>query len=94
MSTQTARKRRQTMADKADIHELYEKSVQNVEHEVEFLQTTFQQIRHFLLFFGQVHQFIRVAVQVIQFGPDGPDITPFSVDQTAQWAAVERGWRP
>ncbi|MFQ6006745.1 MAG: class I SAM-dependent methyltransferase, partial [Woeseia sp.] len=34
-----------TMADKADIHELYEKSVQNVEHEVEFLQKTFQEIR-------------------------------------------------
>jgi ubiquinone/menaquinone biosynthesis C-methylase UbiE len=33
------------MADKADIHELYEISVQNVEHEVEFLQTTFEQIR-------------------------------------------------
>jgi SAM-dependent methyltransferase len=33
------------MADKADIHELYEKSVQNVEHEAEFLQTTFEQIR-------------------------------------------------
>lgn len=33
------------MADAADIHELYEQSVQNVEHEVEFMQTTFQQIR-------------------------------------------------
>lgn len=33
------------MADKADIHELYEISVQNVEHEVEFMQTTFEQIR-------------------------------------------------
>ncbi len=33
------------MADKADIHELYEKSVQNVEHEVEFLQGTFKDIR-------------------------------------------------
>ncbi len=39
------RKKRQTMADKADIHELYEKSVQNVEHEVEFLQGTFKDIR-------------------------------------------------
>jgi SAM-dependent methyltransferase len=35
----------QTMADHADIHELYELSVQNVEHEVEFLQNTFQEIR-------------------------------------------------
>jgi SAM-dependent methyltransferase len=34
-----------SMAQTADIHELYEKSVQNVEHEVEFLQTTFQSIR-------------------------------------------------
>ena len=40
-----ARNKRQTMADKADIHELYEKSVQNVEHEVEFLQKTFKDIR-------------------------------------------------
>ncbi len=32
----------QTMADKADIHELYELSVQNVEHEIGFLQTTFK----------------------------------------------------
>jgi SAM-dependent methyltransferase len=33
-----------TMAEQADIHELYEESVQNVEHEVEFLQTTFKQL--------------------------------------------------
>ena len=45
MSATTTAKRRQTMADKADIHELYEKSVQNVEHEVEFMQATFEQIR-------------------------------------------------
>jgi len=38
-------KKRPTMAEQADIHELYELSVQNVEHEVEFLQETFQQIR-------------------------------------------------
>jgi SAM-dependent methyltransferase len=30
-----------TMADKADIHELYEESVQNVENEVNFLRNTF-----------------------------------------------------
>jgi SAM-dependent methyltransferase len=40
-----ARDKRLTMAAQADIHELYEESVQNVEHEVEFLQTTFRQIR-------------------------------------------------
>lgn len=45
MSAETAAARQQTMADKADIHDLYEISVQNVEHEVEFLQTTYKQIR-------------------------------------------------
>ncbi len=45
MSAKTAnRTKRPTMADEADIYELYEESVQNVENEVEFLQTTFQQL--------------------------------------------------
>ena len=38
-------KHRPTMAEQADIHELYEQSVQNVENEIEFLQTTFKEIR-------------------------------------------------
>ena len=33
-----------TMAEQADIHELYEISVQNVENEIEFLQTTFKSL--------------------------------------------------
>ena len=32
------------MADRADIHELYEESVQNVENEVHFLSTTFREL--------------------------------------------------
>lgn len=34
------------MAEQADIHELYEISVQNVEHEIEFLQDTFRDLRN------------------------------------------------
>lgn len=34
-----------SMAEQADIHDLYERSVQNVEHEVEFMQETFTDIR-------------------------------------------------
>ncbi len=34
-----------SMADRADIHELYEEAVQNVEDEVEFVQTTFRELR-------------------------------------------------
>jgi len=47
MSAKPARARDShlTMAQQADIHELYEESVQNVEHEVEFMQTTFNEIR-------------------------------------------------
>ena len=42
MSAKTANKgSHPTMADNADIHELYEESVQNVENEVNFLRNTF-----------------------------------------------------
>jgi SAM-dependent methyltransferase len=44
MSAKTADKKL-TMAEQADIHELYELSVQNVEHEIEFLQQTFQSLQ-------------------------------------------------
>lgn len=44
MSAKSAIKH-QTMADRADIHELYELSVQNVENEIEFLQATFKSLR-------------------------------------------------
>lgn len=37
--------RRKTMAETADIHELYEEAVQDVESEVEFMQTTFRRLR-------------------------------------------------
>ncbi len=45
MSAKTATARKRTMAEQADIHDLYEKAVQNVEHEVEFTQATFETIR-------------------------------------------------
>ena len=37
-------KKKLTLAERADKHELYELSVQNVEHEVEFIQETFQEL--------------------------------------------------
>ncbi|MBT8077571.1 MAG: class I SAM-dependent methyltransferase [Gammaproteobacteria bacterium] len=45
MSGKNAVAHRPTMAELADKHDLYEKSVQNVENEIEFLQNTFQSIR-------------------------------------------------
>ena len=44
MSSKHAKKK-PSMADTADIHELYEESVQNVPAEVEFVQDTFRSIR-------------------------------------------------
>ena len=40
-----AAKKKPTMAERADRHELYEQAVQNVEHEAEFIQETFQSLR-------------------------------------------------
>ena len=34
-----------SLAEKADIHDLYERSVQNVEHEIEFIQNTYQSLK-------------------------------------------------
>lgn len=45
MNAENATARKPTMAEEADLHDLYEKAVQNVEHEVEFLQETFESIR-------------------------------------------------
>ena len=33
------------MAEQADIHELYEEAVQNVENEIEFLRQTFSELK-------------------------------------------------
>ncbi|MGI9258070.1 MAG: methyltransferase domain-containing protein [Gammaproteobacteria bacterium] len=46
MASAEAKKVRQpTMAEQADIHELYEEAVQNVENEIEFLRDTFVKLR-------------------------------------------------
>ena len=43
-ATKSNKNKGPTMAEQADIHELYEQSVQNVENEVEFLSTTFREL--------------------------------------------------
>jgi SAM-dependent methyltransferase len=45
MKHRKAAEDRSTLADQADIHELYEEAVQDVEMEVEFLQQTFRTLR-------------------------------------------------
>jgi SAM-dependent methyltransferase len=87
MSAKSARKKnRPTMAEKADIHELYELSVQNVENEVEFLQTTFQSLTgrpaHLLRedFCGTASLACQWVKQGSEFQAIGVDIEPSVLD--------------
>ena len=45
MAGASEKKIKLTMAEQADVHELYEEAVQNVETEIEFLSETFQSLR-------------------------------------------------
>ncbi len=45
MNAKHAMARKPTLAEQADVHDLYERAVQNVEQEVEFTQATFERIR-------------------------------------------------
>ena len=68
-----------TMAEQADIHELYEQSVQSVETEVEFLRTTFKSIRG-----RDAHSyredFCGTASASCQWVNQGPEYQAYSVD--------------
>ncbi len=75
-----------TMAEQADIHELYELSVQNVEHEVEFLQNTFRTLSgrkaHLLRedFCGTASASCEWVKQGADFQAIGVDIDPSVLD--------------
>lgn len=70
------------MAERADIHELYEESVQNVENEVSFLRTTFQELRgrpaHLLRedFCGTASLACEWVRQGVEYSAIGVDIEP------------------
>lgn len=77
---------RRTMAEKADIHELYEESVQDVEMECEFLQDTFTRLRgrtaHFFRedFCGTASASCQWVRQGKGFQAIGVDIDPDPLD--------------
>ena len=70
------------MADKADIHELYEESVQNVENEVHFLSSTFRDLTGrtaYLLredFCGTASLACEWVKQGVEYSAIGVDIDP------------------
>ena len=68
-----------SMAERADLHELYEESVQNVENEVEFLQDTFKSLtgRTGYLF---REDFCGTASASCQWVRQGPEFQAIGVD--------------
>lgn len=70
---------RPTMAEQADIHELYETSVQNVENEVEFLQTTFTELRGRPAHLFR-EDFCGTAAASCQWVRQGPEFRAIGVD--------------
>src|SRR5690606_3191403 len=84
--------RRRTMAEKADIHELYEEAVQDVEMEVELLQTTFRQLRGRTAHLFRA-DFCGTASACCQWVRQGPDFRAIGVDidpSVLDWGRTNR----
>lgn len=80
------------MADKADIHELYEESVQNVENEVEFLRTTFTD-RTGRTAYTLREDFCGTASLACEWVKQGPDFSAVGVDiepSVLEWGRQNR----
>jgi SAM-dependent methyltransferase len=81
-----------TMAEKADIHELYELSVQNVENEVEFLQATFKSLRGRTAYLFR-EDFCGTASASCQWVRQGSDYQAIGVDiepSVLEWGRKNR----
>ncbi|MEM8815876.1 MAG: class I SAM-dependent methyltransferase [Pseudomonadota bacterium] len=83
---------RPSMAEQADIHELYELSVQNVENEIEFLSTTFKALtgRTGYLF---REDFCGTASAACEWVKQGPEFQAIGVDiepSVLEWGREHR----
>jgi SAM-dependent methyltransferase len=85
-------KMKTTMADQADIHELYELSVQNVEHEIEFLQKTFESLNGRTAYLLR-EDFCGTASASCQWVRQGKDFQAIGVDidpSVLEWGRENR----
>ena len=83
---------RPSMAEQADIHELYELSVQNVENEIEFLSKTFTELtgRTGYLF---REDFCGTASAACEWVKQGPEFQAIGVDiepSVLEWGRINR----
>ena len=84
MSAKHSRKgKKPTMAETADIHELYEASVQNVENEVEFIQTTFQELSGRTAYFFR-EDFCGTASAACEWVRQGEEYRSIGIDIDAE----------
>ena len=86
------KKKRPTMAEQADIHELYEESVQNVENEVEFIQTTFGQLSGRTAYLFR-EDFCGTASAACEWVKQGPEYQAIGVDidpAVLEWGRANR----
>ena len=80
------------MAEQADKHELYELSVQNVENEIEFLQTTFKSLTGRTAYLFR-EDFCGTAAASCQWVRQGPEFQAIGVDIDAEvldWGRTHR----
>ena len=81
-----------TMAEQADIHELYEMSVQNVENEIEFLQATFKTLTGRTAYLFR-EDFCGTAAASCQWVRQGPKFQAIGVDIDPEVLAWGRSHR-
>ena len=87
-----AQKRKPTMAEQADIHDLYEKAVQNVENEIEFLQSTFRSLRGRTGYLFR-EDFCGTAAASCEWVRQGPGFRAIAVDinpKVLEWGRKKR----
>ena len=81
-----------TMAERADIHELYEESVQNVENEVHFLSTTFRDLTGRTAYSFR-EDFCGTASLACAWADQGADYSAIGVDidsSVLEWGRANR----
>ena len=81
-----------SLANRADIHDLYEQSVQNVEHEIEFMQETYKHLKGKLAYFYR-EDFCGTANSSCEWIKQGKNYNAIGIDNDASvllWAKENR----
>ena len=81
-----------SLTDRANIHDLYEQSVQNVEHEIDFMQETYKYLKGKLAYFYR-EDFCGTANSSCEWIKQGKNYNAIGIDNDASvllWAKENR----